>query len=48
MTKNEALATQDTIKKICDSDGVWLTLTHDLKPDLKMIKMEISIKVEKE
>lgn len=48
MTKDEAIATQETIRKICDRDGVWLTLAHDLKPDLKMIKMEISIKVDDE
>jgi hypothetical protein len=37
---------QEEIETICDTKGVWLKIEHDKKPDLKVIRIEITIKVE--
>jgi len=48
MTPTQAINFEHEIGRLCDKEGVWLTVSRDLKPDLKMIRMEISIKVEQE
>lgn len=46
MTKEQALQLQSAIESECKSnDGVWVNITHEKKPDLKTIKLEVSIKI---
>ena len=47
MTEAEAIAIQDEIKEYCAGHGLWVSIEHERKPNLKMIRIkEISIKVE--
>ena len=46
MTKEEATKFQKNIESVCKAFNVWYTVTHMRKPDLKSIKMELSIKVD--
>jgi len=48
MTPTEAIAIQREFEKLCNEKGLWMKVEHDKKPDLKMIRLEISIKVEEE
>jgi hypothetical protein len=46
LTKEQALQLQSAIESECKSnDGVWVNITHEKKPDLKTIKLEVSIKI---
>ena len=45
MNREQALAVQQEFERICNKYGVWITVTHDKRPDLKMIKIETSIKI---
>jgi hypothetical protein len=47
MKKDEALRLVEEIQSICTKRGLWCTVEFERKPDLKMIKIEISIKIEK-
>lgn len=46
MTEPEAQKARDKIKKVIDSYGLWSKVTEDLRPDLKMITIEVQIKVD--
>lgn len=48
VTPTEAIAIQHEIQKACVQKGLWVKVEHDNRPDLRMIRMEISIKVEDE
>lgn len=45
MDKAEAIKIQKTIEALCRDCGVWVESTHENKPDLKCIRLAISIKV---
>ena len=46
MTQEQALDVQREIERICNKLGLFLTVEHQKRPDLKMIIIkEISIKV---
>ena len=51
MTKPQALELQKEIEALCDKHGIWVKVEHDKKynqkPELRMIRMEVSIKVDK-
>jgi len=45
--KAQALQIQKQFQDLAQKHGAWLKITHDFKPDLKMIEIEkISIKVD--
>lgn len=46
MTNTEAVIVQQEIQKLCEQRGLWYKVEHECKPDLKMIRIEISVKVE--
>jgi hypothetical protein len=47
MTKDQALNLLKEIESLCRQHGLWLTVEHENKPDLRMIRIkEISIKVQ--
>ena len=46
LTKDEALKLQNQIEAICEKENVWCGVIHEKKPDLKCIRLELSIKVE--
>jgi hypothetical protein len=49
MTKDQALKLSEEIESLCHKHGLWLTVEHENKPDLRMIRIkEISIKVQPE
>jgi hypothetical protein len=45
LTRDKALRVQEEIEHVCNKYGIWVTVTYEKKPDLKVIKMETSIKV---
>ena len=48
MTEDEARTLSGKLKKFCDSNNLWYSITEEKKPELSMIKFnEISIKVTK-
>jgi len=46
ITNDKALQLQKEIELFCLKHDLWLTVEQTLKPDLKMIRAEISIKVD--
>ncbi|UCD87103.1 MAG: hypothetical protein JSV01_04880 [Desulfobacterales bacterium] len=49
MTKEQALKLLEQIQSLCRQHGLWVTVEHENKPDLRMIRIkEISIKVKSE
>jgi hypothetical protein len=46
MTKEDAIQFQKMIENHCQKFNVWFMSTHENKPGLKGIRMELSIKVE--
>ena len=47
MTKEQALRIQSEIMAVCVKHGIWATVVHECKPDLKVIRVqEISIKID--
>jgi hypothetical protein len=46
MKEADALKLQQELEKICDAKKVWMVVTHERRPDLKAIKVEVSIKIE--
>lgn len=49
MTKDQALKLLEQIQSLCRQYGLWVTVEHENKPDLRMIRIkEISIKVQPE
>lgn len=46
MTKAKAIEFQNKLSKICEESGVWFLTTHENRPRLGKIKIEISIKVD--
>ena len=47
MTKAEAQTLREKILRLCAAEGQWVVLSEELKPNLKMIKLEVSIKIDK-
>lgn len=48
VSKAQALQIQAELEDLCRKYGLWFTVQHELKPDLKMIRIqEISIKINK-
>jgi len=50
MVEYEARVLASCIKQLCDQQkgGAWVTIIEEHRPDLKAIRLEISIKVEHE
>lgn len=49
MTKDQALKLSEEIQSLCHQHGLWVTVEHENKPDLRTIRIkEISIKVQPE
>ena len=49
MNKNQALKLSEEIQSLCYQHGLWVTIEHENKPDLRMIRIkEISIKIQSE
>jgi hypothetical protein len=44
-TREQAIQIQQELERVCNKYGLWITVTLDKRPDLKMIKMETSIKI---
>lgn len=47
MTKFEAEDLRDEILRLCSDNHQWVVVSEEKKPDLKMIKLEVSIKIDK-
>ena len=47
MTKDEAIALQKKIQELCQRHEQWVNVTYENKHTLKMIRLEISIKVDR-
>ena len=45
LTQAEALQLKDEIVAVCSKYDQWVTDTYERKPELKMIRIELSIKV---
>ena len=45
MTKAEACQLKDQIVALCLKHKQWVNTTYEHKPELKMVRLEISIKV---
>jgi len=44
---SQAIKVEDSIRKLCEQQqGVWFTVSKEMRPELRMIKIEISIKVD--
>lgn len=48
MNKTEALELQEKLLRLCRTCNAWVMKTEELKPDLRMIKLEISLKIGKD
>ena len=46
MTNDKALQLQKEIELFCLKHDLWLTIEQTMKPDLKMIRAELFIKVD--
>ena len=46
MTQSDALAVQRELENLCIEKGLWYKTEYDCKPNLKMIRIEITLKVE--
>ena len=48
MTPDKAQKVLNEIRSICEKNGLWFSVTSEMKPDLKMIRInEISIQIDK-
>lgn len=46
MTKNQAMQAEKEFIALAEKHGsVWINATRELRPDLKIIRLEISLKV---
>jgi hypothetical protein len=45
VTKERAFELRDKIIKLATDNGQWVTVTEELKPNTKKIKLELSIKI---
>jgi hypothetical protein len=48
INRDFAISLQQEIERLCEKHNVFCSVTHDKKPYLAMIKMEVSIKIEPE
>lgn len=47
MNEPQAMKVEEEIKAVaCRHSGVWMTVSKEMRPELKMLKIEISIKVD--
>ena len=47
MNPSQAVKVESEVAKLCEKHpGVWMTVSKELRPELKMIRIEISIKVD--
>lgn len=46
MTEAEVIKVKDELKRVIDSHGLWSKVTEDRRPDLKMMTIEVQIKVD--
>ena len=46
MLQSDALAVQRELENLCLDKGLWYKTEYDCKPNLKMIRIEITLKVE--
>jgi hypothetical protein len=47
MNEPQAIKVEEEIKAVaCRHSGVWMTVSKEMRPELKMLKIEISIKVD--
>jgi hypothetical protein len=46
LKKEDAVKIQNEIEAACEKYGLFCFTTHEKKPDLKLIRLEVSIKVE--
>lgn len=46
MIREEAIKFQKFIEDLCERNNVYCSSTHDRKPDLKGIRLEVSIRIE--
>lgn len=47
MTQGQAIELQKQIEAICRKHDLWAKVEYDNKPKLKMIRMEVFIKIDK-
>lgn len=47
MTKNEAMDLRDRILIMCEAEKQWVVISEERKPNVKLIKLEVSIKIDK-
>ena len=49
MNPSQAIKVESDIRKLVEKyNDVWFTVSRDMRPELKMIRLEISIKVDDE
>lgn len=48
MRKNSAIVLMQEIERLCESNNAYCFVTHEKKPHLTGIKVEVSIKIEPE
>ena len=48
MTKDEAIKFMGDIECLCEKHDMFLSIGLDKRPDLKMIRMEVFIKIDQE
>jgi hypothetical protein len=46
MTKTEAFELRDKILEMCRAKNQWVAITEERKPDVRMVKLEVSIKID--
>jgi hypothetical protein len=46
MTKPNALLLRDKILRLCDAEKQWVVVSESRQPNLKIIKLEVSIKID--
>ena len=47
MTKTEAFNLRDKILELCQVSGQWVSITEEHKPNVRVVKLEVSIKIDK-
>lgn len=47
MTRPEAIKLKESLLDFCKDKGLWVAVSEERKPDLKTIKLEISLKIDK-
>ena len=46
MDEAKALKIQQELEEYCTKNGLWCVVQHEKKPDLKLVVVEISIKID--